>query len=738
MPMQRGPGAGRGSHATHDGSTPASSSALDGVVAAAVALAPEAVKRRELLQSVDWSRVAPPRVAAMLCELQAGGRRIPHWLARSLVLGGHVLPDSVAQALPLELRLLNDLAGADAATQPSDIETLRQHERRDADALRALVARLAGGGKVAEACAIALSHWHDAPQVLQPLRQCLDTYVAGLPVLRLHVAAFSTADTLAKDLRSAAAAAGFQAEVGLASFGEVVATLLAPRDDVDAHIVMLDAMPLIERDWRMKAAESEAAIRSWADMLAGAIGQYVTRTTVPILLNTLAAPAFPTAGWRDSDHALGLHRAIGIVNDALVALARAHASLHLVDSDAALADIAPAQRSDAKLWYYGRVAWSAEAGRALARAFAQALRAARHGPAKVLALDFDNTLWGGVYGDDGIERLQCGEEAPGNAFQAFQRECLRLKGQGFILVGLSKNNADAIDVFDKHPGMLLKREDFAATAIDWEPKAGNIARLAGELRLGPDSFLFLDDSPHEREAMRRLMPQVIVPEMPADPALRPEWLRRLVATWPSRLTAEDMARSSLYAAEAAARSLKATAATLGDYLRGLEQRLEVRPVTRETIGRAAQMHQRTNQFNLTTRRCTESDIAALTADPARGLALLGRVSDKFGDHGITVAATATIDGDTAEISTFLMSCRVIGREIERAFLGALLGELGSRGVDRVRGSYIATAKNTMARDFYTSNGFRRVADSAEGALFEFRLGVDAAPASGNVKISQET
>src|SRR5690606_15446634 len=169
----------------------------------------------------------------------------------------------------------------------------------------------------------------------------------------------------------------------------------------------------------------------------------------------------------------------------------------------------------------GRIAYSAAASRALARRFAEAWHLLKRGPLKVLALDFDNTLWGGVYGDDGLGALVCGPEFPGNAFSTFQQECLRLKRQGMLLAGLSKNDPDAITVFDRPPGMVLRADDFAATAIDWNPKPENIRKLAAELNLGLDSFLFLDDSPHEREAMRQVCPDVTVPEMPADPAQRP-------------------------------------------------------------------------------------------------------------------------------------------------------------------------------------------------------------------------
>jgi FkbH-like protein len=294
-----------------------------------------------------------------------------------------------------------------------------------------------------------------------------------------------------------------------------------------------------------------------------------------------------------------------------------------------------------------------------------------------------------------------------------------------LLVILSKNNPDAATVFERHPGMLLQSDDFMARAVDWQPKADNIRRLSRDLNLDLGSFVFIDDSPHEREAMRRLAPEVTVPELPEDPAQRPAWLRRLACTWPVRLTGEDEQRSEMYAAERGARVLRASAATVEDYLRALDQRLIVCAVGAAVIPRVAQMHQRTNQFNLTTRRLTEADIAAYVDDPARRAALVGRVRDKFGDHGLVVAATVSITGASAEIDTFLMSCRVIGRDIERAFLAALLGLLAERGIRRVTGRFVATARNGMVRELYAANGFALVEGTDEASSWVFDLAAAA-------------
>ena len=237
--------------------------------------------------------------------------------------------------------------------------------------------------------------------------------------------------------------------------------------------------------------------------------------------------------------------------------------------------------------------------------------------------------------------------------------------------------------------------------------------------------------------MRRLCSDVTVPEMPSDPADRPLWLRRLTCTWPVRLTAEDETRAALYATGRKASRLKASAATLEDFLRGLEQRLIVGYARKDTVARVAQMHQRTNQFNLTTLRSTDADIAAMARDDSPGIALLGRVSDKFGDHGIVIAATVAIEGDEAVIRSLLMSCRVIGRQVEHAFLGELLRELARRGVKRVRGDYIPTAKNGMVREFYASCGFELVEEDERKSTWSFSFDRAELPSSQFVVTSWE-
>jgi FkbH-like protein len=696
-------------------------SSLEQVVEAAIDRAPEAVRRRVLLQAIDWSSVDATRVADMLAALGQCQLTPPRELVNALLLANHVVPADFA--LSPEQRALDTLnrGAATPATVAADIHSLAEQRNVAPEIAGAIVKRLAASGAAADACALALALWRWAPQALSSIRSELASHLAALPTLRIRLAGSSTTDTLAADLGPAFGVVGRSARIEQSDFGAALTTLLQPDAQSDLHIVLLDFDGLAGPDWRQPEEAIHALLRERVDSLGDALSVFAASSPSALLINSIPVPCAPTAGLLDGRHLSGLRRAVHLINERLLAVSERHGNIVVIDADHALADIPPSRHRDPKLWFYGRVAYSADAMRALASAFAQAWALLARGPAKVLALDFDNTLWGGTYGEDGIERLACSEDFPGNAFRAFQQECLRLKQQGILLVALSKNNPDAMTVFGRHPGMVLRKEDFAATAVNWQPKPENVRQISTELNLGLDSFVFIDDSPHEREAMRRLCPEVMVPEPPADPAQRPSWLRRLTCTWPVRLTGEDTRRSEMYAAERGARALRASAASIEDYLRGLGQRLTVSLVDSGALARVAQMHQRTNQFNLTTRRAGEAEIASLVDHPERGLALMGRVVDKFGDHGIVIAATVSIEGARAEIETLLMSCRVIGREIEQAFLAALLALLASRGAKQVIGRFAASAKNGMVRDFYRAYGFALLEGDDKASAWVFDL-----------------
>ena len=717
---------------------------IDEIIEAAIDAAPECVRQRVILPSIDWSLVSPHNVGLLLGSLAQARMAVPGWLAKSLLVAGHTISEDLARSLRGAHAVLNRLNCASGELHERDaisaaLGTLALDADIDPELVVAIIRRLVALSWDSEALHLALSQLHRVPNALKPAAELFGKHVARLPAARMRVSGFSTIHSFAEMLTPAFAAQGWRADVREGDFGSALTDLIAPPEGVDALVLLLDLDGILQRNWRQPAGELLAVLTERADMLGSALDVFSSRAGVPLLISTIPVPPAPGIGFLDRHHAAGVRNAVDTINRRILDAAAASSRIVVIDADHALSTLPARDQVDPKLWYYGRLPYSSEATRLLAFAFADAWKLLKRGPAKVVAVDFDNTLWGGVYGDDGLERLACGDDFPGNAFLGLQQECLRLKGQGLLLVGLSKNNPDAMSVFGRHLGMALKAEDFASVAVNWESKADNIRKIARELNLGLDSFLFLDDSPHEREAMRRLCPEVLVPEMPLDPAERPLWLRRLAATWPVRLTAEDEARADLYEVGRKAEAAKAEASSLEDYLRGLEQRLVLSFVGRDTLVRVAQMHQRTNQFNLTTRRLTESDIAGIAGDEGRGIVVLGKVSDRFGDHGIVIVATVIIHEREAVIHTLLMSCRVIGREVERAFLGELLRELRQRGVTQVRGDYIPTAKNAMVRDFYENAGFTASRSEDEGATaWSLTIGKKKLPASKFVTVSWET
>ncbi len=695
------------------------------LIDAIVELSPELARRRSVLPSVDWRQASPAQVARLSDLLAAAGMAIPPWLAADLLVAGHRLPADTVSHLPAATTALAALVGSGEGVPLP--EPVRQGladcaaaPPMDSAVAKAIVSRLAARGDDNLAVRIALAQWPHTADAWRALGTGAARHLDQLPSVRLRIASYSSTQLLAEALRPAFAANGHRAIVASAPYGSVMSSLLQPESEVDALLLLLDFDGLVAADWRSGPSRIREGFERGLGDLCDAAAQFCVRSGSPLFLNTLPVAALPSLGHADLLHEAGAAAMTGRANQRLAELAASTPLVQLVDADVALAAIAPRVRTEPKLWYFGRMAYSDEATRHLARAFAVAWTARKGGRAKVLALDFDNTLWGGVYGDDGIERLACGDDAPGNAYKALQTEALRLKSQGVLLVGLSKNNPDATSVFDRHAGMALRADDFVAFAVNWEPKPDNIRRIASELRLGLDSFLFVDDSPHERAAMRRMCPEVIVPEVPYDPALRPGWLRSLACTWPLRVTGEDARRSELYLAEAKAKALRASAVSYDEYLAGLEQRLTISPVGRSALPRVAQLHERTNQFNLTTRRLTEPELQALMADSDGHIILKGEVADRFGDHGLVVAAVVRMSGQTASIESFVMSCRVVARTIETAFLGAIIARLIGRGVETIEAAYLPTAKNGMVRDFYASNGFEPAGALDGGTLWCWR------------------
>ncbi len=335
---------------------------------------------------------------------------------------------------------------------------------------------------------------------------------------------------------------------------------------------------------------------------------------------------------------------------------------------------------------------------------------------KALVLDLDNTLWGGVVGDDGLEGLVLGQgSALGEAFAAFQDYARELSRRGIILAVCSKNDeANAVEPFEKHPDMLLRRGDIACFVANWSDKAANIRAIAQDLNIGLDALVFIDDNPFERALVRRELPMVAVPEISDDPTSYPRALADAGYFEALAITEDDRARSSHYQANREREALRATTTDLPSYLRGLDMRLIWRRFDQIGLQRTVQLINKTNQFNLTTRRYTEDDVQAVMRDP-RAFGLQLRLLDRFGDNGIIAVLIGRMTDDTdLLIDTWLMSCRVLGRQVEPTSLNLIAAQAQALGATRLIGEYVPTKKNAMVRDHYAKLGFVPLDADASG------------------------
>ncbi len=355
------------------------------------------------------------------------------------------------------------------------------------------------------------------------------------------------------------------------------------------------------------------------------------------------------------------------------------------------------------------------------------IRALTTGPKKVLVVDLDNTLWGGVVGETGPLGVALGDSPDGEGFRNFQAHLKDLTRRGIVLAVASKNNPnDAREVFEKNPDMILRLDDFAAFEACWDPKAVSIARIAETLSLGLDSFVFFYDNPAEGELIRQALPDVEVVDVPLDPA---EYVRALQAGgWfeITGLTRDDATRAAQYAVERERRELQQSFTSLDDYLRSLEMWADVRDVNEADLMRVVQLLAKTNQFSLTTRRHTRDDVLELIGTPG-SVAMTLRVDDRFGNYGLVsvLLGVPTDEPGTIRIDTWLMSCRVIGRTVEQFFFGAFLARSQDLGYHRILGEYIPTKKNALVSELYDNLGFTRL-PGPDGATVHYELLLDGA------------
>jgi FkbH-like protein len=364
-------------------------------------------------------------------------------------------------------------------------------------------------------------------------------------------------------------------------------------------------------------------------------------------------------------------------------------------------------------WYNFRMALSPTATVALAHNVAAIVKSIYGKSKKCLILDLDNTLWGGVIGDDGLQNLVLGADHPvGEAFRDFQRYVKDLKRRGVILAVCSKNDIESAKEGFSHPDSILKLEDFSAFKANWNAKAENIREIAAELNIGFDSMVFVDDNPAERALVAEQLPDLAVPEVGSDVSLFAEILEQERHFEVDKVVQDDVDRSAYYSSNAQRRSHQLGFGNYGEFLASLEMTAEIGPFCPVYLERITQLINKTNQFNVTGRRYTRAEIEAISRDPAF-ITLYGRLADKFGDNGLVSVVIGRVSDAKVELDAWLMSCRVLNREMEFAMFDALAEQCRARGIRKIVGVYIPSKKNSVVARHYATLGFSRVGETSE-------------------------
>lgn len=379
--------------------------------------------------------------------------------------------------------------------------------------------------------------------------------------------------------------------------------------------------------------------------------------------------------------------------------------------------------ADQRTWFESKQPFSAALMISVAREFALTASSLKKAAKKVIVLDLDNTLWGGVVGDDGLEGIEIGTTSPvGEAYRDFQLNLLALSKRGILLAVCSKNDHDkAIEPFERHPEMILRLSDIVNFKANWEPKSENIRKIAHELNLGLDSLVFLDDNPAEIEIIRQFVPEVSVVWLGDDPSTYSQQLLDSRFFEQRSVTSEDQERTQLYRQEAKRQELQRDVTDMNAYLRSLEMTAHISEFTAVDVPRIAQLINKSNQFNLTTKRRTEAEVKALLS--ALGYVTFTiRLADKFGDHGLIAIVIGQVKDGDLHLDTWLMSCRVLKRQVEEETVNAIVRLARSEGCGRVVGTYIPSAKNSMVKDLYPNLGFTEESVDESRSVFALDVG----------------
>jgi len=550
---------------------------------------------------------------------------------------------------------------------------------------------------------------------------------------RLAILRSFTVEPMVPMVRAGALMGGIDVETHLGEFNAYAQEIIDPCSALykfDPNVVILAvqgsdlASDLYLHHLRLDARGAEAIVERTLREILGWISLLRQRTNATIVVHGFEVPEQPASGLLDAQCVLDAGAssqangqqcgnsqadAVRQINRRIAEAVQQHTGVYLLDYDALVSRHGKRQWSDTQKWLTVRLPISAPNLRHMSAEWVRFLYPASGKLIKCLVCDLDNTLWGGVIGEDGMTGIKLDGEYPGAAYVSLQRAILDMHGRGVILAINSKNNdADAMEVVRDHPQMLLRPEHFAIRRINWQDKATNLREIAAELNIGIDSLAFIDDNPVERQWVREHAPEVTVIELPTNAIDFARVLRETPGLERLTLSAEDKSRGRFYAEDRMREDLRMSAGSMDDFYKSLKMEAKIGRVNAETLARVAQLTQKTNQFNLSTKRYNETEISTLGSSADSRVYWMS-VKDRFGDNGLIAVGILRFKGEVCDLDTLLMSCRVIGRGVETAFLAFLIDAARRAGCKALHAGFLATNKNAPVKDFLPHHQFNQVA-----------------------------
>jgi FkbH-like protein len=561
--------------------------------------------------------------------------------------------------------------------------------------------------------------------------------VSELPTLRISVLRNIMLEPIEPYIRYFASQIGFNGQVQFGEYDNIYQEAVG--DNVEAFLVDTDCilifMKLETVSWdlsrnlaSLSPREVICEVERIKDYVQAIVAGIRSKTGAMILWHGFELPIQPAFGICDSQMGSGQRAVVESLNEYLRTRMRETANAFFVDLNLCVSRIGEKAFYDPRYWHIGRAPFTREALCEIAWEDFKFIRALKGKNKKCLVVDCDNVLWGGIVGEDGLDGIELGKTYPGSAYYEFQQEILNLYNRGIILGLCTKNNSEDVwEVFRKHPHMVLKEEHIATAQINWQDKATNLRQIALDLNIGVDSVVFVDDSEFETNLVREALPEVEVIHLPKNRAVEYRDILCSCGLFDTlTLSEEDKKRGATYRSEASRKKLRAEATDMESYYRSLEMVLEVRFADGFAIPRIAQLTQKTNQFNLTTRRYSDADIRRF-AESDRADVIYARLQDRFGDSGIVGACILRYEDGKAVFDSFLLSCRVLGRRVEDAFMVQALKLAKNRGCEVAIGEYYATRKNSQVKELYPKHGFRPSDDQVPGVDGFFRYELRSEP-----------